>query len=105
MLRVPGLALDRATVLEAKLNAALKDCGCSLGAVCMCAALAGSIIWQFLYSSWGLAHWFRFVGQSILAVLLAGVIGKLSGLALAEVHLQSIEKQIREFESKIAKGA
>ena len=45
VLRVPGLALDRASVWEPRLNAALKECGCSLGARCMLVSLAGSIIW------------------------------------------------------------
>jgi len=99
-LHVPGLASDKTIVWQAGVNAALKECGCSLGAKSMCAALGGSIIWRFLYSSWSVSHWLAFVWQSILAVLAAGVIGKLLGLTLAEARLRSIEKQIRKFESK-----
>lgn len=104
LLRVPGLALDKASVWESRLNAALKECGCSLGASCMLAALAGSIIWQFCYSSWSVSHWLEFLWRSTLAALAAGVIGKLSGLALAEGRIQAIEKQIRKFESGIRHG-
>jgi hypothetical protein len=103
-LRVPGLALDKTSVWEARLNAALKECGCSLGAKSMSAALAGTIIWQFVYSSWSMSHWLGFIGRSVLAVLVAGVIGKLSGLALAESRLRSIEEHIRKFESNAAGG-
>lgn len=101
-LSIPGLAPDQAIEWEAKLNTALKACGCSVGAASMLVALAGSIIWQFLYSSWSFPHWPSFLGRSTLIILAAGVVGKLSGLALAEGRLQGIEKQIREFESKPA---
>jgi hypothetical protein len=103
-LRVPGLAIDKTSVWEARLNAALKECGCSLGAKSMFAALAGSIIWQFLYSSWSMSHWLGFMGRSVLTVVVAGAIGKLTGLALAEGRLRSIEEHIRKFESNVTGG-
>ena len=68
----------------------------------MCAALAGSVIWRFLYSSWSISQSLALIWQSIAAVLLAAVIGKFFGLALAENRLRYIEKQIRKFESKAA---
>lgn len=104
LLCVPGLAVDKSSVWESRLNAALKECGCSLGAKFMCAALAGSIIGQSLNSSWSVPHWPGFLFRSLLAVLAASVMGKLSGLALAKRRLQTIEKQIREFESRLPRG-
>lgn len=102
LLRVPGLSPDKSSVWESKLNSGLEECGCSLGAKCMFGALAGSVLWQFFYSSWSISHWPGFLLRTVLAVIAAGGAGKFLGLALAEARIQAIEKQIRQFESRFS---
>lgn len=104
LLRVSGLPLDTSKRLEVKLNSALRECGCSLGAKCVIAAFLSSIIWQSTFSLWGISHWPAFLLRTFLLILLAGAAGKSVGLVRARVEVEAIEKKIRNFELKYTTG-
>jgi hypothetical protein len=104
LLRVRGLSIETSKQWEAKLNTALRECGCSLGAKCAIAAFVGSILWQSTFSLWSISHWPAFLLRSFLLILLAGAAGKSVGLVRARVEVEAIEKQIRDFEVKCTAG-
>lgn len=103
-LRVSGLSIETSKQWEAKLNSALRECGCSLGAKCAVAAFLASIIWQSTFSLWSISHWPAFLLRTFLLILLAGAAGKSVGLVRARVEVEAIEKQIRDFEVKCTAG-
>ena len=104
LFRVPGLSPDVSRDWEARLNANLKECGCSLGAKCTLAGIAASVVWQSFYSFWSIAHWPGFLLRTSFVIVAAGGIGKLLGLALAERGIRNLERQIRHFEEEARAG-
>jgi hypothetical protein len=104
LLRISGLSIETSKQWEAKLNAALRECGCSLGAKCVIAAFVASIIWQSTFSLWSISHWPAFLLRTFLLILLAGAAGKSVGLARGRAEVEAIEKQIRHFEVKYTAG-
>jgi hypothetical protein len=103
-LRVPGLAPDTARQWEARVNSNLHDCGCRASAQAMMVALAGSVIWQWLFSGWGISRWPAFLLQTILIVFLAGGVGKFLALAWADARLRTTIKRLRDFEESVSKS-
>jgi hypothetical protein len=104
LLRVSGLPIETSKHWEARLNSALRECGCSLGAKCVIAAFFASIIWQSTFSLWSISHWPAFLLRMFLLILLAGAVGKSVGLVRARVEVEAIEKKIRNFEVKYTAG-
>jgi len=104
VLRVPGLPSEISREWESKLNSSLKECGCSLGAKCVFAALGASVVAQSLYSHWGVSLWPIFFVRTLVIVLVAGAVGKLAGQTSARAEFRAIEEKIREFERKSLVG-
>lgn len=97
LVRVPGLPAEKSVHWELQLNAALRECGCSLGAQFVFLGLAASVIWQFVFLSWDISHWPWFFVRTILTMLVSAAAGKLLGIALAKARIRRIAKQICDF--------
>jgi hypothetical protein len=104
ILRVAGLPVETSKQWEVKLNRALRECGCSLGAKSSIAAVVASLVWQTRFSLWSPSHWPAFLLRTFLLILLAGAAGKSIGILRARVQVEAIEKQIRNFEVSYAAG-
>jgi hypothetical protein len=104
LLRISGLPTATSKQWEAKLNSSLKECGCSLGAKCVMAAFAASLIWQSEFSNWSISHWPALLLRTFLLILVAGAMGKTLGKLRARAEIRAIERKIRDFERKYAAG-
>jgi hypothetical protein len=105
LLHIPGLPVEISKQWETKLNLALRECGCSLGAKSSIAAVVASLVWQSTFSLWSPPHWPAFLLRTFLLILLAGAAGKSIGILRARVQVEAIEKQIHNFEiNSIARG-
>jgi hypothetical protein len=102
LLRISGLPTEASQQWEATLNSSLKECGCSLGAKCVVAAFAASLMWQSEFSHWGISHWPVFLLRTFLLILVAGAMGKTAGKLRARAEIRAIERKIRTFERKYA---
>jgi hypothetical protein len=72
--------------LEARIDRAVKACGCASGATAMLLAIMGAFAWWLTV---GGAHWilWRQLGIAALAIIVATLAGKLGGLAFAHAWL------------------
>jgi hypothetical protein len=104
LLRVSGLPVETSKQWEAKLNLALRECGCSLGAKSSIAAFVASLVWQSTFSLWSPSHWPFFLLRTFLLILLAGAAGKSIGILHARTEVKAIEKRIRNFEINCTSG-
>jgi hypothetical protein len=103
-LRVPRLSQEECLRLEGKLNAYLRECGCSLGAKCMLGGVAASIGWQNALLAWGPPYWPGFLMRSVVAALLFGAIGKTAGIAWAKMGMMRIVDRVRGIEEDFLAG-
>ena len=94
LLEIPGMPEAQCLRWEARLNACLRECGCSMGARCSAAALLASVVGQFLQHGWSLTQWPAFILRTVLLVFIAGGLGKLLGLALAEFQIRYIRSRL-----------
>jgi len=104
LIRVAGLPIKTSRQWEMKLNTALQECGCSLGAKFVIGAFVASLIWQSTFSFWSISHWPAFLLRAFSLILLGGAAGKSIGLARARVNVEAIETKIRDFELKCTTG-
>jgi hypothetical protein len=94
VLEIAGIPPEQSLRWESRLNTLLRECGCTLGARFSAAALFASIIWQFLQHAWNLPSWPAFLLRTGLAVFIAGGLGKLAGLGLAEFRIRCISSRL-----------
>ena len=93
LLQIPGLPREKSLEWQLKLNALLRECGCSLGAKFVLLAVVGSIIWQSLRLEWELASWPRFLLLILAAMFIAGCLGKAIGIGVARTRIKRIARQ------------
>ena len=74
------------TTLEARLEKAAGACGCSTGGAALLAAVAGAAAWWLVRLDGRVALWPE-AAVAALVVVGATVLGKLAGLAAADVWL------------------
>lgn len=104
LLRIPGLPIEISQPWETRLNLALRECGCSLGAKFSIAAFVASLVWQSTFSLWSPSHWPVFLLRTFLLILLGGAVGKSIGILRARTEVEAIEKKIRTFEINYTAG-
>jgi hypothetical protein len=80
--------------LEVRLDRAANACGCSTGTVALLVAVVGAVVWWLLALDAQLAVWPE-AALAALAVVGAALVGKLVGLATAEVWIWWVGRRLR----------
>jgi hypothetical protein len=80
--------------LEARLDRAANACGCSTGSVALLVAVGGAFVWWLIALDAQLALWPE-AALAGFAVVGAGAVGKLAGLATADLWLWWVGRGLR----------
>lgn len=100
VVQVPTISPERSLYWEQNLNKSFQECGCSHGTVCAALVLGGSLIWFVFH----LASWHSFILWAPVALLLAGTLGKVAGLAWARFRIARVVDEMRRLEANMSKS-
>ncbi len=87
-LRIPGLGEREANSFETTLNKHLSECGCLMGKIFLLGALALAVIYQLFRGNTSVRGIITGAVTLILAAVAGGAIGKMIGLAIANVKFR-----------------
>ena len=80
--------------LEARLDRAANACGCSTGSVALLVAVLGAVVWWLFALDAQLAVWPE-AALAALVVVGAALVGKLAGLAAADLWIWWVGRRLR----------
>jgi hypothetical protein len=94
LLEVAGVPAAQSLRWESRLNSQFRECGCSMGACFSFAAVLASLTWQVVHRALALSHWPAFLLRTVVLVFVAGGLGKLLGLGVAELEIRHIASRL-----------
>ena len=85
----------QATAWEKELNLRFSECGCSAGTGLALLGLLAATLWQFVYADWQPLSWPGFLFRAIVAMMVAGVSGKLVAVEIARWRIRTLARHIQ----------
>ena|SRR6266566_3227838 len=100
VVQVPDASREQTVRWQRSLNDAFQDCGCTQGAVLSFLTLGAMVGGYTLYFWHESFPWSSFLFNTLAAVVLAGLLGKVVGLTGARMRIARITHEIRTLEAQ-----
>ncbi len=72
-----------------------KKCGCKLGAACMLCSFLGIIGYNFFYHTFLIENWSTNLFYELAMVILCAILGKITGLLIAKIQMEILQRAIK----------